>query len=359
MRARRITLLAAGDERRASTRYRLLAYRPALRAAGFDSVVRFPRDRSARGPSRPAWRAVDLLQDLLDPALDDLLFIQRKTYPPALAPLLRRRRRPVVYDMDDALDLPPPSLAPGRSALRRYRRNFEATAAAADLVICGNRELAARLPHERHELLATPVDTDRFSPAAVGPPSGKVLGWVGHADNLDYLASLAEPLREVARRHPGLRLVVVADRPLELPGLEVEFRPWSLEREVACFEGMAVGLMPLADTPWARGKCAFKAIQYMALGIPAVLSPVGMNREVIEDGANGFLAGSPERWVEALDRLLSDSDLAMRVGKEGRRTAVHEYSLDVASKRLVGILRDVIQRRQLPYNRRGAEDRAR
>lgn len=356
MRARRITLLAAGDESRASTRYRLLAYRPALEAAGYRTRIRFPADWRARGPSRPAWRAVDLLQDLLDPAIDDLLFIQRKTYPPPLAGLLRRAPRRVVFDMDDALDLPPPSLALGRSALRRYRGNFEATVGAADLVLCGNRELAARLPHARCELLATPVDTDRFSPHVVGRAEGPVLGWIGHADNLDYLTTIAEPLRELARRHPGLRLVVVADRPPVLPGLEVEFRRWSLERELDCFEGIGVGLMPLADTPWARGKCAFKAIQYMALGIPAVVSPVGMNKEVIEHGENGFLAGSPEQWVEILDRLLSDAALAASVGKEGRRTAVREYSLDVTARRLIGILGRVIERPPLSYNRGGTED---
>jgi len=351
-------MLPVDGERGASTRYRVLAYRPRLEAAGFETRVRFPREASASGPARPAWRAVDLLQDLLGPAVEDLLFIHRKTYPPPLARWLRRRSRPLVFDLDDALDLPPPSRALGPAALARYRRNFEATTGAADLVLCGNRELAARLPHGRYELLPTPVDTDRFSPAAAGKPAGKTLGWVGHADNLDYLESISDPLREVARRHTGLRLVVVADRPPRLPGLDVEFRAWSLEREVSCFRGIAVGLMPLADTPWARGKCAFKAIQYMALGIPAVVSPVGMNRQVIDDGRNGFLAGSPEQWVEALDRLLSDADLAARIGREGRRTAVRDYSLDVTAGRLIGILRGVIERGPLPYNRSGTEDGA-
>jgi glycosyltransferase involved in cell wall biosynthesis len=331
-------MLATGDERRASTRYRVLAHLPALEAAGFRTRIRFPADREARGPARPAWRLVDLLQDLLDPAVDDLLFIQRKTYPAPLAGLLRRAHRRVVFDMDDALDLPPPSRSLGGTAEARYRANFEATVRAADLVLCGNRELAARLPHRRYEVLPTPLDTERFSPRVVGPAKGKVLGWVGHADNLGYLEGLADALREVARRHPGTRLVVVADREPELPGLDVEFRRWSLEREVSCFSGIAVGLMPLADTPWARGKCAFKAIQYMALERPTVVSPVGMNRELIEHGENGFLADTTEEWVRALDRLLGDPKLAARIGEAGRRTVLRDYSLERASRRLVAIL---------------------
>jgi glycosyltransferase involved in cell wall biosynthesis len=247
----------------------------------------------------------------------------------------------VLFDMDDALDLPPPSRSLGAASRRRYRANFEATVRSANLVLCGNRELASRLPHRRFELLPTPLDTERFSPAAVGPPGEKVLGWVGHADNLAFLEGIGDALREVARRHPGLRLVVVADRAPSLPGLEVEFRPWSLENEISCFSGIGVGLMPLDDTPWARGKCAFKAIQYMSLGRPTVLSPVGMNRELVRDGENGFLAADAGEWVDALDRLLSDPALAARIGEEGRRTVLRDYSLDVVARRLVAICEEL------------------
>ena len=341
MAARRIKMLAVNDERGASTRYRLLAHRPHLEAAGFATVVRYPWRRAGSDLAGPILRAADLARDLLSPATEDLLFIQKKTYPPHLAKLLRRGDRPVLFDMDDALDLPPPSRSLDPSARRRYRANFEATVRSANLVLCGNKELASRLPHRRFELLPTPLDTVRFSPEAVGPPGAKVLGWVGHGDNLAYLEGIGDALREVARRHRELRLVVVADREPSLPGLDVEFRPWSLENEVSCFSGIGVGLMPLDDTPWARGKCAFKAIQYMSLGRPTVLSPVGMNSELIRDGENGFLAADPSEWIEALDSLLSDPSLAARVGEAGRRTVLRDYSLDVVARRLVAICEEL------------------
>ena len=148
-------------------------------------------------------------------------------------------------------------------------------------------------------------------------------------------------LRELARRHPGLKLVVVADRPPALEGLEVEFRRWSLETEVACFSGIGIGLMPLEDTAWARGKCAFKAIQYMALGVPCVVSPVGANRDLVTHGENGLLASNADEWVDALDALLSSQELARRLGAEGRRTVLGSYSLEVVSRRLVELLRAV------------------
>jgi len=334
-RPRRITLLPVDDERGASTRYRVLAYLPFLARAGYETDVRFPQGNRAVSGARRLWRAQDLVQDLLQPVREDLLLVHRKTYPAMFARLLRRKARPLVFDMDDALDLPPPSRAAGEAERRRYRANFDATVRQADLVLCGNRELASRLPHDRYALLPTPLDTDRFAPHAVAPRRGKVLGWVGHADNLAYLERLADPLRELARRHPGLRIIVVADRPPALEGLDVEFRRWSLESEVDCFSGISIGLMPLEDTAWARGKCAFKAIQYMALGCPAVVSPVGMNREVVRHGENGFLADADEEWIEALDRLLSDPELTARMGDRARRDVVRDYSLKVVARQLL------------------------
>jgi glycosyltransferase involved in cell wall biosynthesis len=224
--------------------------------------------------------------------------------------------------------------------VQRYRRNFESTVSGADLVLCGNLELARRLPHDRYEIVPTPIDTERFRPGAVEDGSGALaLGWVGHSDNLPYLESLAGAFRELTRRHPGLRLIVVADRAPRIDGVEVEFRRWSLESELTCFAGITVGLMPLADTPWTRGKCAFKAIQYMALGIPAVASPVGMNREVIRNGECGFLPEGEEQWVDVLDRLLGNRALAATIGEAGRVRVEEEYSLRAVSGRVVEAMR--------------------
>ena len=341
MTGRLLLILPVSDERAASTRYRILAHLPALRAAGFTPRVQPPLDLDRSRASRLLFRAADMMRDFYARAEEDLLLVQRKTYLPGPVSRLRREGRPFVFDMDDAIDLPPPGNSAKPSALRRYRRNFVATVETADLVLCGNRQLAKRLPHERYEILPTAIDTRRFAPKALTTTAGKTLGWVGYSDNLPYLESLAEPLRELANRHPELRLIVVADRAPRLRGIPVEYRPWRLENEVSCFEGIGVGLMPLADTPWTRGKCAFKAIQYMALGIPAVASPVGMNAEVIRDGENGFLPDEASAWVENLDALLRNPSLAASIGDAGRRTVERTYSLEVVSRRLIEILEDI------------------
>lgn len=329
---RRIRMWSVDTDAGASTRYRVLAHVPALEAAGFGVEVSYPVGDGRRG--RP-WRAMDLLRDRWRSAGDDILFVHRKTYPAPFDRGLARRAGPMVFDFDDAIDLPPPGRPAEDDVVARYRDNFERTAAAADLVLAGNAELARRVPHDRVRIVPTAVDTTRFRPGAVAAPVPGTLGWVGHSDNLPYLERLADPLRNLASNHPGLRVVVVADRPPDLPGVPVEFRRWTLGTELSSFDEIAIGLMPLDDTPWARSKCAFKALQYMSLGIPAVCSPVGMNAEVVRDGECGFLAGDAASWSRVLDRLLMDPDLAMRVGAAGRDRVEATYSLAQVSSDVV------------------------
>ena len=333
----RLLAVTVGDAHVASVRYRVLAHVPALEAAGFSVELRHPLPAPGK-----LGRLADLVRDTLRPTGERVLFVHRKTYPPPFSTLLARRDRAFVFDMDDAIDLPPPGRAADDDEIARYRRNFLATIRDADLVLCGNAELASKVPHGRTAIVPTPIDTTRFAPGVVAPAVGPTLGWVGHSDNLPYLAALGEPLRELGRKHPSLKLVVVADRPIEIPGVAVEFRKWRIADEVACFAGFAVGLMPLDDTPWARAKCAFKAIQYMALGIPVVASPVGMNRDLIRDGVNGFLAADGSAWFSALDALLADGDLARRVGAAGRATVERDYALSREGPRVAGLVRDVL-----------------
>ena len=338
---RRILVRAVGDEQVASTRFRVLMHLNGLSSEGFDVDVEMrsaPRSRWLRLPSR----LFELLHDTTSRPDADLLFIHRRTYPPPFARCLTGFGLPVVFDFDDALYLPPPSADQGTRSHQRYHRNFDATCRAAELVICGNSELARQVPHDRVETVPTAIDCRKFSPSAIAPATGPVIGWVGYSDNLPYLEALADPLRELAHRHQNLRLLVVADRPPQIDGVRVDFRPWSLATEVSCFGNMAIGVMPLDDTPWTRAKCSFKLLQYMALGIPSVASPVGMNREVVDDGRNGCLASTPDEWFNCLNRLLSDSDLRQQFAAAGRSTVVDRYSLEVISSRLIGLLNGVL-----------------
>ncbi len=329
-----------GNETTASTRFRLLAHIEALRSAGFEVQIR----ASIRHPwrfIRVPLRIAELVHDTSVPLPADLMLIQKRTYPPPFAGSLKRKKIPVVFDVDDAIYLPPPSGSRDYRTLARYRRNFESTAAAANLVICGNREIASKVPHDRVATVPTALDCQRFCPSRLPESTEPVVGWVGHSDNLSDLQMLAEPLRYLARRHRGFRLVLVADRELKIDGVPIEYRRWSLESEISCFEDIVVGVMPLEDNAWTRAKCAFKLLQYMALGISAVASPVGMNAEVIEHGVNGLLADSPQDWVKAMDYLLANPGFRAGLVNRGRETVVNQYSLEVISPRLVELLQNV------------------
>jgi glycosyltransferase involved in cell wall biosynthesis len=335
---RRLAILAIGDETTASTRLRILAHLHALESAGFVTSVAFQTHFPLRRLVRLPLRLYRELRDLRRASDADILLVQRRCYPPIFTPFLRRRRRPVVLDFDDAIDLPPPSEPQTPRNLRRYRRNFDATVASAELAICGNIELEARVAGAKTVVLPTAVDCERFFPADDQPPDPQTAGWVGHSSNLGFLEARAEPLREIARHHPDFRLVVVSDRQPRIDGVPMEFRRWSLEEEVSNLRGIGIGLMPLEDSPWARGKCAFKLLQYMALGLPSIASPVGMNREIVVHSQNGFLASTDDDWFRCLDSLLGQPDLQRSLGMAGRDTVVRSFDLPVISKRLIGIL---------------------
>jgi glycosyltransferase involved in cell wall biosynthesis len=334
----RLRILVVGDATVASTRYRILAHLPALHAAGFDPKVVFQESRPARRLLRLPLRLLNEIRDLRQAADSDLLLIHRRCYPAFFAPLLRRKNRPMVFDIDDAIYLPSPVESNSGIARYRYRRNFNTTAAAANLVLCGNRVLAERVGKKRKVIVPTAVDCRRFHPDALGVVEHPTAGWVGHSSNLAFLEALAGPLREIAWRHPGFKLIVVADRRPRLEGVPVEYRPWTLENEVGCFKGIGIGLMPLDDSRWTRAKCAFKLLQYMALGIPSVASPVGMNREVIEHGRNGLLAMTEEDWIGSLDELVSQPAKRREIGCAGRETVERSFDLPLVSDRLLKAL---------------------
>jgi glycosyltransferase involved in cell wall biosynthesis len=149
-------------------------------------------------------------------------------------------------------------------------------------------------------------------------------------------------LQRVRERTPFTLRVSGAGQPLDVPGLTVENAPWSLDREVELFNTCDVGVYPLADDEWSKGKCGFKAIEFMACGVPVVAAAVGVNREIIQDGVNGFLAATEQEWVEKLGRLLADRELRRRFAEAGRRTIEDQYSLRVNAPKLAAALAEVV-----------------
>ena len=210
----------------------------------------------------------------------------------------------------------------------RNRDRWVAVTRAADRVLAGNRTLAeASARPERTVLVPTPVDTEHHRPGPREARRRGLMAWIGSRTNLPNLDPGAGGVSPGGRPPPGARLVVCADRsPAALPA-GVEFVPWSLDAEAAILGEAEIGLMPLDDTPFNRGKCGFKILLYQAAGLAVVASPVGVNRELVAPGEDGFLPAGPDDWEEALARLAGEPDAAHRMGAAGRRRVEIAHSV--------------------------------
>jgi len=283
----------------------------------------------------------------------DAVFVHREVVPRGNRPVLRRLKEsglPLVYDLDDAIYLRPREfVAAGEDSRRSMNRGkdpreVDAFLAEADLVLAGNGILADHAREAgaaRVEILPTPVDTGAFRPPAERPAGGvPLVGWIGSPTATYCLREIAPALAAAAARIPFRLLVVGASGPVEVPGVEVVRREWDLDRETADYASLDVGLYPLPDNPWTRGKCGYKALLYAACGAPSVASPVGVNREYVADGETGFHASTPGEWTDRLLRLLADPDLRRRMGAVGRRRVEAGFSYPVLAPRLAAALRE-------------------
>jgi glycosyltransferase involved in cell wall biosynthesis len=362
----RVLALSPIPEEGAGCRFRIAQFIPYLQSVRVEVTLRSLFDRAFfRRVYRPgqylrkavtfAALSAQYLGSLRDAARFDVILIYREMFPigPAVVErlLAMRRRPPVVFDFDDAIFLS------NVSAANRLVRALKAPGKVAsiirhsDHVIAGNEYLAAyaRRFNPAVTVIPTCVDTTRFVPSAGvfssnGAQREPVVGWIGSPTTAPYVCGLAGVLQRVRTRHPFVLRVSGAGERLHIPGVATEQPPWALDREVELFNTCDVGVYPLADDEWSRGKCGFKAIEFMACGVPVVAAALGVNREIIEDGVNGFLASTEDEWVEKLGRLLASPDLRRRFGEAGRRTIEARYSLQVHAPTLAATLRDVVER---------------
>jgi glycosyltransferase involved in cell wall biosynthesis len=343
----------------ASTRQRLLQYAPALAGAGIELDHRPLLDDDyvsslATGATYPRRRILksylDRIAYLLRRADADLIWVYAELFPylPAgFERLVSSAGLPIIYDFDDAFfhQYDDNNRALVRRMLGGKLRPLIARAAACT---CGNDYLRRYAAHlcERSLIFPTVVDTEAYQPTPPRADAGvPTIGWIGSPSTWAYVRPLLPMLAQLAAAGSARVLAVgagtraLADR---FPGMELV--DWSEDREIAEVKRMDIGIMPVPDEPWARGKSGYKLIQYGACGLPVVASPVGVNSEIVENGRTGLLVRSPEEWRKSLDRLLASPDLRQRMGAAGRERIVDHYSLAVHAPRLVDLFRSVAAR---------------
>lgn len=342
-----------------SSRYRLLQYVPHLEAAGISCTVSsfvspafykilYERGRWVSKLGYAAMGVLRRVRDVLRSGRYDAVFIHLEACPvgpPVFEWCMSHRRIPIVFDLDDAVFLSRRSAAapPGMGWLRRPDKVESILRWSRGVIAC-NDYLAdfARHVNPRVYMIPTCVDTDRFTPAPKPPRSKPLVGWVGSPSTASYLVELRRVLQRVAERHPFSLKIVGAGSAIPMPGVEVVQEPWTMTRDVACFQELDVGIYPLPNEEWVLGKTGFKTVQYLSVGVPCVASRIGRNCEIIEDGVNGLLASSEDEWVEQLTRLLQDPLLRQRIGQAGRRTVQERYSLHTHAPAFVSALRATV-----------------
>ena len=338
----------------ASSRLRTYQYLPALAAAGIDVVVAplfsddYVRDlqQDARHPGSIVIAFARRVQCMMTAGKFDLLWIEKELLPwlPAwIETLLWPARIPVVLDYDDAVFHYYDQHHSGwvRRLLGHKHHSLVQRAA---VVVAGNAYLADHAEQagaRRVEVLPTVIDLERYPPPQLPilPNRPPCVGWIGQRVTANFL--LPHKGLFTSLTHSGsarFTAIGIDAAALNLPMASI---PWTEDSEVDAIRQFDIGIMPLVDEPFERGKCGYKLIQYMACGLPVVASPVGVNRTIVQHGVNGFLADSPEEWKHALRTLLNDAALRQRMGAAGRARVEQHYCLQVTAPGLINILQSL------------------
>jgi glycosyltransferase involved in cell wall biosynthesis len=304
-----------------STRLRILPLIPLLRRDGVEvEHVEIPRGLGDR------WKILRRVPDF------DVVLHQKRLLPAWQMRALRRRAKALVYDFDDPMVYSRDGGVVSISSTRAAR--FRAAVSAADAVTChpGSESLATEYGASSVHVIPTPIDLSRWPLKTSWASTRLTLGWLGSSSNLPNLRSIAPALA-------GRTLRVVADVPVELPGVAVEFVRWDAATEAEQVRGFDVALAPLPDDAWSRFKMPYKILPYFASGVPVVATGLGAVAAVVRDGENGLLAGD---WKAQIARL-EDPALRERLGREGRKTVEAQFTIEAAYARMSALLRSLVR----------------
>ena len=353
----RILFLGRYDCLGASSRIRAYQYLPYLKHCGMETTVSplLSNDYLKLLYEKKHISIVSIfsayvrrLRVLLHAKKFNLVWIEKELFPwlPAFFEKALEPSIPYIADYDDAI-FHNYDIHPRRIVSRLMGRKIDEIMVNAAVVTAGNEYLAGRARlagAKRVEILPSVIDLAKYPGIEGKSEVGSfTIGWIGSSGTAKHLIEAETALKQVCRNRGG-KVVLVGAGENPFSGLMATIRDWDEATETAEIGSFDVGIMPLPDNPWERGKCGFKLIQYMACGKPVVASPVGVNREIVVEGVNGFLASTQKEWVDALLRLKEDPDLRRTMGENGRRMVEEKYCLQVTAPRLHRIFLDAAGR---------------
>ncbi|MBP1694874.1 MAG: hypothetical protein H6Q41_62 [Deltaproteobacteria bacterium] len=275
----------------------------------------------------------------------DVVCIQRRLLPPFEFYWIRKKSSKILLDLDDAI-MYRSSSSPRPHSLSRWLK-FRWMVKGSDVVTVGNQFLKNQvLKVDRQKkvfVLPTCIDTSLYpQKKKISNRHEIVLGWIGTKGNLRYLKKLEPVFKTLGQRFPQVKLKIVSNDSYDSGHLPVINKLWKLEDENEDLISFDIGLMPLNDDLWSKGKCGLKIVQYLSVGIPVVCTPVGINSDIVKNGENGFWAADDQEWVDRLSNLIQNPDLRLQMGLKGIETVEREYSLNVTSGKFFGVLQTLL-----------------
>ncbi len=354
MNNKKILFITTGTKITASSRTRVYNYKPFLEKKGFIVAI-IPYNSSidaqlnAMSRERNFW--IKLFNKinhffkniiyLIISSRYDVIVLQRVLLPMGIFMLIRMLTRKLIFDFDDAIYM---ADRKKKSFLKndKFLRRFEYTIKKCNFVITSNEALKKVISNLNSNIVRvpTPVDTDMVVPKYIRDNNGSlVIGWIGSPGATKYVKSLKGVFEDLLKKYPFLKVKLIGAIPLKGWNTGVIFKKWSLNEEVKDLQSFDIGIMALDNDEWSAAKAGYKLLQYMAVGIPCVASPVGVNREIIEDVTTGFLSSTHEEWKEKLSMLVENSNLRKKMGAEGRKKVEKFYSYKANIGKLVSVLK--------------------
>lgn len=266
----------------------------------------------------------------------DLVFIHREAAPIGppvmewfIAKVLRKK---IIYDFDDAIWLTDKVNESRLEKIVRWRGKVKLICKWSYKVSCGNEYLCAYARQFCSHVVYNPttIDTDGLhNPHPIKNKNNDTvtIGWTGSHSTLKYLKEIEPALQVLEKKYPRVQVLIIANQKPEVALQSLRFLSWQKESESNDLASIDIGIMPLPDDEWAKGKCGFKALQYMAMGVPAVVSPVGVNVHVVEHGVTGFHARTTQEWLLHLETLINNESLRKKMGEAGRQKVIDQYSV--------------------------------
>ena len=315
-----------------SSRYRVLQYLPYLKNKRVDVSVHFYKQR---------W--LDKLKFYNTLRQYHILYIHRKLFSPIEFWYIRRKAKKIIYDFDDAVMYKSSGSKTPYSLSRRMK--FGYMMKRVDFVVPGNQFLKLEVLsyNANVAVIPTAIDLSKYALKELFHSEGPItIGWLGSSSTLKYLKTIMPIMENLYQKCPHFLVKIVCDQFLDSFKIPVVKKQWSLEEEEADLKSFDIGLMPLSDDLWSRGKCGLKILQYQSVGIPVVCTPVGVNRDIVEDGINGFWARSEDEWGDRLLKLIREEELRREMGLKGREMVERNYSVAINGPRIFEIFNKVL-----------------